>query len=113
MTKVDCGILCPVMSESPDFDYGNINDAHREYAKALKTLLTGRTGIVIAHRLATIRDADCIVVLQEGAVLEQGNHDALIAHGGLYAQLYSVNYASFDDLPANATPTPTPSGSRT
>ena len=40
MTKVDCGILCPVMSESPDFDYGNINDAHREYAKALKTLLT-------------------------------------------------------------------------
>lgn len=40
MTKVDCGILCPVMSESPDFDYGNINNAHREYAKALKTLLT-------------------------------------------------------------------------
>lgn len=40
MTEVDCGILCPVISDSPDFDYGNINDAHREYAKALKTLLT-------------------------------------------------------------------------
>ncbi|MEY8117825.1 ABC transporter ATP-binding protein [Falsihalocynthiibacter sp. BN13B15] len=70
--------------------------------KALKTLLTGRTGIVIAHRLATIRDADCIVVLKEGEVLEQGNHDQLMARGGLYAQLYSVNYASFDDLPAGS-----------
>lgn len=67
--------------------------------KALVTLLTGRTGLVIAHRLATIRDADKIIVLQAGEVLEQGNHDELMAHGGLYAQLYSVNYASFDDLP--------------
>lgn len=72
--------------------------------KALKTLLTGRTGLVIAHRLATIRDADRIVVLQAGEVLEQGNHDTLMAKGGLYAQLYSVNYASFDDLPADAAP---------
>ena len=67
--------------------------------KALKTLLEGRTGLVIAHRLATIRDADRIIVLQAGEVLEQGTHDELIAHDGLYAQLYSVNYASFDDLP--------------
>lgn len=68
--------------------------------KALKTLLEGRTGLVIAHRLATIRDADRIIVLQSGEVLEQGTHDELMAHDGLYAQLYSVNYASFDDLPA-------------
>ena len=67
--------------------------------KALVTLLTGRTGLVIAHRLATIRDADRIIVLQAGEVLEQGNHDQLMAQKGLYAQLYSVNYASFDDLP--------------
>lgn len=67
--------------------------------KALVTLLTGRTGLVIAHRLATIRDADKIIVLQSGEVLEQGNHDQLMANKGLYAQLYSVNYASFDDLP--------------
>lgn len=67
--------------------------------KALVTLLTGRTGLVIAHRLATIRDADKIIVLQAGEVLEQGNHDALMANEGLYAQLYSVNYGSFDDLP--------------
>ena len=64
--------------------------------------MQGRTGLVIAHRLATIRDADRIIVLREGEVLEQGNHDALMANGGLYAQLYSVNYASFDDLPAGA-----------
>jgi ATP-binding cassette subfamily B protein len=69
--------------------------------KALVTLLTGRTGLVIAHRLATIRDADNIIVLQAGEVLEQGNHDQLMEHGGLYSQLYRVNYASFDDLPAD------------
>ena len=67
--------------------------------KALVTLLTGRTGLVIAHRLATIRNADKIIVLQAGEVLEQGNHDQLMAHNGLYAQLNNVNYSSFDDLP--------------
>ncbi len=66
--------------------------------KALVTLLSGRTGLVIAHRLATIRDADKIIVLQAGEVLEQGNHDELMANNGLYAQLYSINYGSFDDL---------------
>jgi ATP-binding cassette subfamily B protein len=70
--------------------------------KALVTLLTGRTGLVIAHRLATIRDADKIIVLQAGKVLEQGNHDELMALKGLYAKLYSVNYPSFDDLPAGS-----------
>ena len=70
--------------------------------KALVTLLTGRTGLVIAHRLATIRDADKIIVLQAGEVLEQGNHDELMALKGLYAQLYSVNYPSFDDLQAGS-----------
>lgn len=67
--------------------------------RALRTLLKGRTGLVIAHRLATIRDADNIIVLQSGALLEHGNHDALMRKGGLYSQLYTANYASFDDLP--------------
>ena len=67
--------------------------------KALRRLLEGRTGLVIAHRLATIRNADRIIVLQKGQLVEQGNHDELIELGGLYAQLYQLNYSSFDDLP--------------
>jgi ATP-binding cassette subfamily B multidrug efflux pump len=65
--------------------------------KALKVLFSGRTCIVIAHRLATIRDADRIVVLQQGRILEQGNHDELMATGGLYSHLYTSAHASFDD----------------
>lgn len=67
--------------------------------KALQRLLVGRTGLVIAHRLATIRNADRIVVLQQGRVIEEGDHDALVAQKGLYSRLYDLNYASFDDLP--------------
>ncbi|MER9964900.1 ABC transporter ATP-binding protein/permease [Mesorhizobium sp. M0045] len=67
--------------------------------KALIKLLEGRTGLVIAHRLATIRGADRIIVLQNGQVIATGNHDQLIATGGLYSKLYNLNYASFDDIP--------------
>jgi ATP-binding cassette subfamily B multidrug efflux pump len=65
--------------------------------KALKVLFAGRTCIVIAHRLATIRDADRIIVLQQGRMLEQGSHDELMQGGGLYAHLYTSAHASFDD----------------
>ncbi len=71
----------------------------RQIQKALLTLLEGRTGMVIAHRLATIRGADRIIVLQNGELIETGNHDQLMAKGGLYAKLYNMNYASFDDIP--------------
>ncbi len=57
--------------------------------EALSTLLAGRTAIVIAHRLSTIRDADRIVVVEGGRVVEQGSHDQLLATGGRYAQLYT------------------------
>ncbi|OSI68636.1 ABC transporter ATP-binding protein [Bradyrhizobium canariense] len=67
--------------------------------KALIRLLEGRTGLVIAHRLATIRGADRIIVLQSGQMIETGNHDQLMAAGGLYSKLYNLNYASFDDIP--------------
>jgi ATP-binding cassette subfamily B multidrug efflux pump len=70
--------------------------------RALKRLLEGRTGLVIAHRLATIRGADRIIVLQNGELLETGNHDQLMKLGGLYSKLYTMNYASFDDLPDDA-----------
>ncbi|MER8598277.1 ABC transporter ATP-binding protein/permease [Mesorhizobium sp. M1339] len=71
--------------------------------KALIKLLEGRTGLVIAHRLATIRGADRIIVLQNGQVIATGNHDQLIAMGGLYSKLYNLNYASFDDIPEHDT----------
>ena len=67
--------------------------------KALAKLLEGRTGVMIAHRLATIRGADRIIVLQDGRIVEIGNHDELMAEKGLYFKLYSLNYSSFDDIP--------------
>ena len=69
-----------------------------EIQRALRTLLKGRTALVIAHRLATIRGADRIIVLRDGRIIEQGTHDALVENGGLYARMYRMNYASFDDI---------------
>jgi ATP-binding cassette subfamily B protein len=60
----------------------------RRIESALRTLLADRTAFVIAHRLSTIRDADLIVVLEHGKVVEQGNHAELLARRGLYTALY-------------------------
>ena len=56
---------------------------------ALQTALKGRTSIVIAHRLSTVRDADQILVLEKGSIIERGTHDELVAKGGLYSELYN------------------------
>jgi ATP-binding cassette, subfamily B, bacterial len=56
---------------------------------ALQTALKGRTSIVIAHRLSTVREADQILVLEKGSIVERGKHDELVAKGGLYADLYN------------------------
>ena len=76
-------------------------DSHTEkkIQLALKKLLKGRTGIVIAHRLATIRGADRIIVIKNGKLVEMGPHKLLVEKGGLYSQLHKLNYASFDDAP--------------
>jgi ATP-binding cassette subfamily B protein len=60
----------------------------RKIEEALRRLLRGRTAFIIAHRLSTIRDADLIVVLEHGRVVEQGTHDELLARRGLYTSLY-------------------------
>jgi ATP-binding cassette subfamily B protein len=61
--------------------------------RALKTALAGRTSIVIAHRLSTIREADQILVVDDGRVVERGRHEELLDQGGLYAELYHTQFA--------------------
>ncbi len=70
--------------------------------RALRKLLEGRTALVIAHRLSTIRNADNIVVVQSGQIIEQGTHEQLVEANGLYAQLWATTYSSFDDIAQNA-----------
>ena len=61
--------------------------------RAMARLMKGRTAFVIAHRLSTIRDADTILVMNKGAIVEQGNHAELIAAKGFYADLYESQFS--------------------
>ena len=58
----------------------------------MDTLMKGRTSFVIAHRLSTIRDADVILVMKDGDIVEQGNHEELLAKNGFYADLYNSQF---------------------
>ena len=61
--------------------------------KAMDTLMEGRTSFIIAHRLSTIRDADLILVMRDGDIVEQGNHEELLKKNGFYAELYNSQFA--------------------
>lgn len=61
--------------------------------KAFATMMQGRTSFIVAHRLSTIREADVILVMRDGNVIEQGNHETLLAKGGFYANLYNSQFA--------------------
>lgn len=61
--------------------------------KAMDKVMEGRTSFVIAHRLSTIRDADLILVMDQGSIIEQGNHETLLAKGGFYANLYNSQFS--------------------
>ena len=62
--------------------------------KAMDNLMKGRTSFIIAHRLSTIQDADLILVMKDGDIIEQGNHDELMAKGGFYSSLYNSQFDS-------------------
>ena len=60
--------------------------------KAMDNLMKGRTSFIIAHRLSTIRDADLILVMKDGDIIEQGNHEELLQKNGFYAELYNSQF---------------------
>ena len=60
--------------------------------KAMDNLMKGRTSFIIAHRLSTIRDADLILVMKDGDIVEQGNHEELLQKNGFYAELYNSQF---------------------
>jgi ATP-binding cassette subfamily B protein len=61
--------------------------------KAFLTMMKGRTSFIVAHRLSTIRESDIILVMKDGHVIEQGNHESLLSQGGFYAELYNSQFA--------------------
>ncbi len=75
------------------------SESEKAVQRALKTALAGRTSLVIAHRLSTVRDADQILVLNSGRIVERGRHDELLAAGGLYAELYHTQFRRQDAVP--------------
>ena len=62
--------------------------------KAFANMMQGRTSFIVAHRLSTIREADVILVMKDGRVIEVGNHDSLLAAGGFYANLYNSQFSN-------------------
>ena len=66
----------------------------------MNNLMKGRTSFIIAHRLSTIRDADLILVMNHGDIVEQGTHEELLARGGFYAELYNSQFEKLESAGA-------------
>ena len=72
-------------------------ESEQHIQRALDTVVLGRTTLVIAHRLSTIEKADLILVMDQGRIVEQGNHAQLLAQGGYYSRLHSCNFSEIDE----------------
>jgi subfamily B ATP-binding cassette protein MsbA len=79
------------------------SESEKLVIEATERLMKGRTVITIAHRLSTIRDADTIIVLKDGVVCEQGTHAQLLERGGVYAELYRVQFEPSDSTASRVT----------
>lgn len=80
------------------------NRAEREVQNAIQALEQGRTSVIIAHRLSTVRDADLIVVMTNGRIVEQGTHDELVGRGGEYSRLHALQFRDQEAGSAGASP---------
>ena len=76
--------------------------------KAMDRLMVGRTSFIIAHRLSTIRNADLILVMRDGDIVEQGTHDELLARGEFYAELYNSQFEQTEEPAVESGPVPLP-----
>jgi len=87
-------------------------DMETEYLiqQALQDLLERRTAFIIAHRIRTVRDADQILVLKDGRIIERGRHDDLIAKAGLYKEIYDVQLRDQEELARTAASAAAPEG---
>jgi len=83
------------------------SDSEKAVQDALEALMKGRTTLVVAHRLSTVRNADRIYVMKNGRIEEQGTHDDLLVKNGEFARLYNMQFSSSESAAEKAAPTPT------